>query len=149
MGRVIDSLDLRSVSKIRSLSPARNDFSQYGEFVQQGSSWGRMPSSSPNLRIQNAFIGSNSGAMGPGDRTANKWLPWYSDNPFLTNDFVYKWRQWTMLYETDWASRKIINIPVDDALRKPWIAEGINSSQNPESSGSNAIHSSFKKVLEA
>ena len=52
-------------------------------------------------------------------------FPLFTSNPYTSNDFVYKWRTYVQMYETCWEARKIVNIPVDDALRKSWIVEGI------------------------
>jgi phage-related protein (TIGR01555 family) len=76
-------------------------------------------------RIQNATFSGASGAQGAGDRGAWQSVPMYSGNPYDSNDFVYRWRQYVHLYETSWEARKIVRIPVEDALRKEWIAEGL------------------------
>lgn len=76
-------------------------------------------------RIQNATLTGSSGAQGAGDRGAWQSVPMYSGNPYDSNDFVYRWRQYVHLYETSWEARKIVRIPVEDALRKEWIAEGL------------------------
>ena len=76
-------------------------------------------------RIQNATFSGASGAQGAGDRGAWQSVPMYSGNPYDSNDFVYRWRQYVHLYETSWEARKIVRIPVEDALRKEWIAEGV------------------------
>ena len=75
-------------------------------------------------RLQNATF-AGSGAGGVGDRGAWQSIPQYSGNPYDSNDYVYRWRQYVHMYELSWEARKIIRIPVEDALRKEWIAEGI------------------------
>jgi phage-related protein (TIGR01555 family) len=76
-------------------------------------------------QFQNAYEINRGGAMGLGDRTADSFLPLYTSNPYTSNDYLYRWRQYVMLYETSWEARKIIRIVPEDALRKPWVAEDI------------------------
>lgn len=76
-------------------------------------------------QFQNATFVGNSGATGYGDRGYGNSLPYWTDNPYSSNDFVYRWRQEVMLYETSWEARKIVRIVPEDALRKDWLAEGI------------------------
>ena len=72
-----------------------------------------------------SFAGGTSGALGEGDRGAWASVPSYTGNPHDSNDYVFRWRQYVHLYEISWEARKIIRIPVEDALRKAWVAEGI------------------------
>jgi len=76
-------------------------------------------------KYYNAAFSSPTGAGGVGDRGARNYVPFGGDNPYFSQDYVYRWRQYTRLYETSWEARKIINIIPEDALRKEWIAEGI------------------------
>lgn len=76
-----------------------------------------------SMRIRNAsFGGGLSGAMGAGDRGSWQSVPDFTGNPYDSQDYVYRWRQYVHLYELSWEARKIIRIPVEDALRKPWEA---------------------------
>ena len=75
-------------------------------------------------RVTNAFTGI-SGAGGDGDRGAYQDVPLYSGNPHDSNNYIYRWKQYCHLYETSWEARKIIRIPVEDALRKPWELQEI------------------------
>ena len=78
------------------------------------------------MSFQNSnFISPTSGEFGDGDRTAYGFIPRFSGNPYDSNNFLFRWQQYCHLYETSWEAKKIINIPVDDALRKDWIIEDI------------------------
>lgn len=77
-------------------------------------------------QIQNSSFSGNSGALGVGDRGAWQSIPNYTGNPYDSNDYIYRWRQYVRLYMTSWEARKIIRIPVEDALRKDWELEGID-----------------------
>lgn len=76
-------------------------------------------------RVVNTGITSSAGEFGSGDRGAYNYIPDNTGNPYDSQDCVTRWRQYVHLYETSWEARKIIRIPVEDALRKPWITEGI------------------------
>ncbi len=77
------------------------------------------------IKMTNAGITSPAGEFGPGDRGAFNYIPTHTSNPFDSYDYVARWRQYTHLYETSWEARKIIRIPIEDALRKKWTTEGI------------------------
>ena len=76
-------------------------------------------------RIKNASFTGDSGALGDGDRGAWQKVPIYSGNPNDTTNYVERWRQLIRIYETSWEARKIVRIPVEDALRKQWQIENI------------------------
>lgn len=76
-------------------------------------------------RALNTGITSSAGEFGKGDRGAFNYVPHNTGNPYDSQDYVTRWRQYVHLYETSWEARKIIRIPIEDALRKPWIPEGI------------------------
>ncbi len=69
-------------------------------------------------RAQNV-LASPSGANGSGDRGAG-WNPVRRDSPMM------KERQLTELYYSDWAAKKIVNIPVEDMLREPFKFTGLD-----------------------
>jgi len=71
------------------------------------------------------FTSPTGGQLGSGDRAAWSSMPTYSGNPYDSNDFVFRWRQFVHLYETSWEARKIIRIIPEDALRKSWIIEDL------------------------
>jgi len=77
------------------------------------------------MRAVNTNLGGSAGQFGAGDRGAYNYVPSYTDNPYDFNNFVQRWRQYVHLYEISWEARKIIRIPVEDALRKDWVIEGI------------------------
>jgi len=78
------------------------------------------------IRVNNAgFTDLAGGPLGTGDRGAYSSLPVYTGNPYESNDYVFRWRQYVHLYETSWEARKIIRIIPEDALRKKWVAEDI------------------------
>jgi phage-related protein (TIGR01555 family) len=63
--------------------------------------------------------------MDVSDRGYGSYIPLTNDNPYSSTDFIYRWRQYVAMYEMSWEARKIIRIPVEDALRKGWQATGI------------------------
>jgi len=75
-------------------------------------------------RFSNSFSG-NSGALGDGDRGSWQSMPDSTGNPYQFSNFIERWRQYCKLYEMCWEARKIVRIPVEDALRKPWEVEEI------------------------
>ena len=109
---------------------------------------GRIPISNSNWaltpptvsRIQNMFMSPTNGAMGDGDRGAFSSVPLYSGNPYDSQNYLWRWRQYVHLYEVTWEARKIVRIPVEDALRKPWEAEDI-----PEEAGKK-IYGKLKRL---
>ena len=46
-------------------------------------------------------------------------------NPYYNNNFMGRWQEYVRWYMTAWEARKIIDIPVEDALRKPVDFEGL------------------------
>lgn len=79
------------------------------------------------IRIKNsAFTNPAGGPLGIGDRGAYSYTPIYTGNPYESNDYVYRWRQYVHLYETSWEARKIIRIIPEDALRKGWTVEDVS-----------------------
>lgn len=40
-----------------------------------------------------------------------------SKNPYYNNDYYRRWQDWVRWYYTDWAARKVVDIPVNDAFR--------------------------------
>ena len=130
MQRLRAPIQKPSITRV-SLLPAQiadssiPDFSLYGRYLQTENGFAPAPRAPRRGKIQNAFVTSSSGAMNGGDRSAGMGFPLFTSNPYTSNDFVYKWRTYVQMYETCWEARKIVNIPVDDALRKSWIVEGI------------------------
>ncbi len=77
-------------------------------------------------RISNTGVTSSAGEFGPGDRGAHNFIPHNTGNPYDSTNYLFRWQQYVHLYETSWEARKIIRIPIEDALRKPWIVGGID-----------------------
>lgn len=84
-----------------------------------------MSKKSRKTRVFNTGVTSSAGEFGIGDRGAYNYVPTNTGNPYDSQDYVSRWRQYTHMYETSWEARKIIRIPVEDALRKPWVPTGI------------------------
>ena len=89
-------------------------------------------------RFSNVFSGP-SGALGAGDRAAWQYISEFTGNPYESQDYVFRWRQYCHLYEICWEARKIVRIPVEDALRKSWETQDI-----PEK-----MQKAFKRKLDA
>lgn len=80
-------------------------------------------------RIGNAQV-SGSGAGGAGDRTAPQYTAQSSQNPYFNNNFLARYQAYALLYYTSWEAQKIINIPVDDALREPFKLVGLDENDS-------------------
>lgn len=76
-------------------------------------------------RVKNALV-QGAGAATTNDRGAMQTASFASSSPFYQNNFLYRYQQYVNLYETAWEARKIIDIPVDDAMRSPTIREGLS-----------------------
>ncbi len=75
--------------------------------------------------VQNTIV-SGHGANTTVDRGASQTTALTSLSPYYTNDFLLRYRIYANLYETSWEARKIIDIPVDDAMREKTIREGLS-----------------------
>lgn len=53
-------------------------------------------------------------------------------NPYFSNNSIYRWQEYTRWYKTSWEARKLVDIPVDDALRKPFEFQGLTTSDERE-----------------
>ncbi len=73
-------------------------------------------------RVSNQLT-SASGAGSTLDRGAE-----YRPGRLTTSSYVRD-RQNIDLWYTDWQAKKIVNIPVDDMLRNPWIYEGLDGQE--------------------
>jgi len=76
-------------------------------------------------RVKNMQV-TGQGQGGTGDRTAFSSVPSYNQNPETFTNPLERWRQYVIMYTTSWEARKIVNIPIDDALRKPFTLKGIS-----------------------
>lgn len=46
-------------------------------------------------------------------------------NPYYNNNFIARWQEYVRWYATSWEARKIVDIPVQDALREPVELHGL------------------------
>lgn len=69
---------------------------------------------------------TGQGASGVGDRGAFQSASVRTSNPYFSNNFMYRWQEYARWYMTSWEARKIIDIPVEDALRIPFEITGVN-----------------------
>lgn len=76
-------------------------------------------------RAQNAQLRGVSGVGTVQNRGIGTASAVYSSNPFFSNNFVYRWQEWSRLYYTSWEAQKIIDIPVDDMFRAPFELQGL------------------------
>ena len=77
-------------------------------------------------RTNNTLVTGSSGAGTTNDRGATQVTGFTSLSPYYNNNFLARYQTYVNLYETSWEVRKIIDIPVDDAMRKPTIREGLS-----------------------
>lgn len=80
---------------------------------------------SPRRRVVNTLVTGASGAGTTNDKGATQVTGFTSLSPYYNNNFLARYQTYVNLYETSWEVRKIIDIPVDDAMRKPTIREGL------------------------
>ena len=78
------------------------------------------------MQIKNMML-QGHGASGPGDKGAYQHASVTTSNPYYSNNFLYRWQEYTRWYMTSWEARKIIDIPVDDALRLPFEIKGVDA----------------------
>lgn len=84
-----------------------------------------MKRSRSHQRVKN-MLTVGAGQLGNADRAANVSVPYYSSNPETFTNPLERWRQFYLMYQTSWECRKIVCIPVEDALRKPPLLKGID-----------------------
>ena len=83
--------------------------------------------------IRNMML-DGGGASGNGDRGALQHAAQRTSNPYYSNNFLYRWQEYTRWYMTSWEARKIIDIPVDDALRLPFPYRSLSQSKDRQPS---------------
>ena len=76
------------------------------------------------LRAQNMLL-SGGGAETLQDRGSLSRASAHTLNPYYNNNFMARWQEYIRWYMTSWEARKIIDIPVEDALRKPVELHGL------------------------
>lgn len=60
------------------------------------------------------------------DRSAHSTSAQYSLHPYYNNNFLARWQEYTRWYMTSWEARKLVDIPVQDALREPVEIHGLS-----------------------
>lgn len=80
-------------------------------------------------KVRNTLV-SGAGANTTNDRGAVQTTAFASNSPYYNNNFLLRYQEYVNLYETSWEARKIIDIPVDDAMRQPTIREGLSDEDN-------------------
>ena len=78
------------------------------------------------LKVQNVLL-SGGGAETLQDRGSLHQASAQSLNPYYNNNFMARWQEYIRWYMTSWEARKIIDIPVEDALRKPVELRGLDA----------------------
>lgn len=76
-------------------------------------------------RFKNTLV-AGAGAGSSNDRGAMQTTSLTSSSPYYNNNFIYRYQQYVNLYDTSWEARKIIDIPVDDAMRSATVREGLS-----------------------
>lgn len=82
-------------------------------------------SRSDRQRTNNAMM-RGAGAASVQDRGATQSLALYSNNPYFERNYFLRWQEYVTWYNTSWEARKIIDIPVDDALRVQSTLQGLD-----------------------
>lgn len=80
----------------------------------------------------NAMYSGQHGGNTVQDRGAWRHTAPYSANPWHALNARMRWQEYTRLYMTAWEARKIIDIPVEDALRKPFKLRGMDEADARE-----------------
>ena len=75
---------------------------------------------------------SGHGANTMQDRGAWQHAACATSNPYFSINPHNRWREYVRLYMTAWEARKLIEIPVDDALRKPFEIKGMEEGDAKE-----------------
>lgn len=84
-------------------------------------------------RAINAIVDGGAGQGGRQDRGSRYQTQRNSSHPLSRYGSSYlASREWGTLYYTDWAARKIIDIPVLDMMRNGWIYNGLDDNQARE-----------------
>lgn len=82
------------------------------------------PKAARLLRVQNMLL-SGGGAETLQDRGSRSQASQHTLNPYFNNNYIARWQEYIRWYMTAWEARKIIDIPVEDALRKPVELRGL------------------------
>jgi len=79
----------------------------------------------PRNRVKNMLL-TGGGAETLQDRGSRSTASQHTLNPYFNNNFMARWQEYVRWYMTSWEAQKIINIPVEDALRKPVELRGLH-----------------------
>lgn len=60
------------------------------------------------------------------DRSAHNTAAQYSLHPYYNNNFIARWQEYVRWYMTSWEAKKLIDIPVQDALRERVEIDGLS-----------------------
>lgn len=77
-------------------------------------------------RTTNALV-AGTGAATSVDRGAAQSPATYGLGPYYQANYLYRYQQYLMLYDTAWEARKIVDIPIDDAMRHDAIRQGLSA----------------------
>lgn len=77
-------------------------------------------------RFGNTLV-SGAGAGSTVDRGAVQTPSNFSLSPYYQPNYLFRYQQYTNLYETSWEARKIIDIPIDDAMRHETMRKGLSA----------------------
>lgn len=84
------------------------------------------PTRGGRRRIANTLV-AGAGAGTTVDRGAVQTPSTYSLSPYYQPNYLYRYQQYVNLYETSWEARKIIDIPIDDAMRHDGVRQGLSA----------------------
>lgn len=75
---------------------------------------------------------SGGGAETLQDRGSRFTASQHTLNPYFNNNFLARWQEYIRWYMTAWEARKIIDIPVEDALRNPAELRGLEDADKKD-----------------
>lgn len=80
----------------------------------------RAPQRSGNMLLRGA------GGETLQDRGSVQTASQHTLHPYYNNNFIARWQEYVRWYMTSWEARKIVDIPVQDALREPVELHGLH-----------------------
>lgn len=76
-------------------------------------------------RVQNTILRGGGGETVQ-DRSASNTAAQHTLHPYYNNNFLARWQEYVRWYMTSWEAAKLVNIPVQDALREPVELQGLS-----------------------
>lgn len=76
---------------------------------------------------KNAMVFGSGAAVGSQDRGGFQEISTISSNPYDYVNYLYRWQTYVRWYYKAWEARKIIDIPIEDAMRKPFEIKGLDA----------------------